>query len=242
MTTLAALPAEDLARRLAGPDRAALIRSLAEGGEIEAQALWAQMLLDGRETAADPRTAFAWFMRAAAGGHLMALNMVGRCYDLGQGVAIDKARAAECFRVAATRGLPEAMYNFATLLALGEGVAEDKPAALGWLERAAALGYAKAVNFIGSFKEDGWACGRDIAAAADCYRRAAEAGDFRGMFNHARMLVRADRVDEALSWLEKAAAAGNPPFVAKAIDWCRRATDARLRNEGEAALRRGAAC
>lgn len=172
----------------------------------------------------------------------MALNMVGRCYDLGQGVAVDKGRAAECFRVAAERGLVEAMYNYATLLTLGDGVDEDKAAALGWLERAASLGYAKAVNFIGSFREDGWACDRDLTVAAACYAAAAEGGDFRGMFNHARMLANAGQVDEALIWLERAGAAGNPPFVAKAIEWLSRAPDPRLRQDGTAALKRGARC
>lgn len=116
-----------LAERLADPrTRTAALREAAEGGEPEAQALWGQWLLDRGEA----RPGFAWFNRAAAAGHLMALNMVGRCYDLGWGVAVDKRRAAECFRVAAARGLPEAMYNSATALALGEGCAEDKPAAL----------------------------------------------------------------------------------------------------------------
>lgn len=211
-------------------------------GLAEAQAIYGQMLLDGTEVARDARAAFGWFMAAARQDQLMALNMVGRCYDLGQGVAVDKQRAAECFRVAAERGLTEAMYNYATLLALGEGVAEDRAVALRWLQRADALGFAKATNFIGSFHEDGWACERDLTAAAECYRRAAEGGDFRGMFNHARMLIRAGETDAALEWLEMAGAAGNPPFVAKAADWLTRSEDPRLRTEGLAALKRGAAC
>jgi hypothetical protein len=92
----------------------------------------------------------------------MALNMVGRCYDLGWGTPVDKVRAAECFRIAAERGLDWGMYNYATALTLGAGVAEDKPAALGWFEKAAAMGNAKAVNFVGSFHEDGWVVPRDM--------------------------------------------------------------------------------
>src|SRR3546814_3570538 len=78
--------------------------------------------------------------------------------------------------------------DLATLLALGEGVDEDKAAAFGWLEKAAAMGNAKAINFVGSFHEDGWVVTRDVDKAADCYARAAEGGDFRGCFNHARLL------------------------------------------------------
>ena len=199
------------------------------------------MLLDGREVARDEQAAFGWFMRAAAAGHLMALNMVGRCYDLGQGVAVDRQRASECFRVAAERGLVEAMYNYATLLALGQGVPEDKGAALAWLERAAAQGYAKAVNFVGSFREDGWACERDLAAAAECYRRAAMGGDFRGMFNHARMLVRDGEVDAALGWIGRAGDAGTPAFRDKLADWLCASGVAALRERGRY-LRESLAC
>lgn len=220
----------------------ALIAQAAEGGLAEAQAIYGQMLLDGTEVARDERAAFGWFIAAARQEHLMALNMVGRCYDLGQGVAVDKPRAAECFRVAAERGLPEAMYNYATALALGQGVAEDKQAALTWLERASERGFAKALNFIGSFREDGWACEQDLAAAAACYRQAAEGGDFRGMFNHARMLIAAGEIDAALDWIERAGAAGNPPFVAKVREWLGRCYDRRLQEDGVTALERGAAC
>jgi len=177
--------------------------------------VWGQMRLD----AGEPRDAFAWFNKAAAQGHVLALNMVGRCYDLGWGVAIDKARAAECFRIAAERGLDWGMYNYATALTLGDGVAEDKAAALAWFEKAAASGNAKAINYIGSFHEDGWVVARDLARAADYYARAAEGGDFRGQFNHARMLIAAGDIDAARRWLRRCAETATPAFLAKARAW-----------------------
>ena len=239
---LDALSPADIAARLAAPpaERAAFLREAAEGGHAEAQAVYAQMLLDGVGVAVDARAALGWFVKAAAQGHLMALNMVGRCYDLGWGTAIDKARAAECYRLAAGRGLVEAMYNHATLLTLGEGVAEDKAAALALFERAASLGYAKAINHVGSFAEDGWAGPRDMVRAADCYARAAEGGDFRGQFNHARMLSLAGRAAEALPWLAKASAGGTPAFREKLLGWLARCGDPVLASEGVSAVR--AAC
>ncbi len=211
---------QEIAARLSGsPEaRAALIREGAEAGVTEAQAVLGQMLLD----AGDPREGFAWFNKAATQGHLMALNMVGRCYDLGWGTPVDKARAAECFRVAAERGLDWGMYNYATALALGDGVAEDKAAALAWFERAAAQGNAKAVNYIGSFHEDGWVVPRDLAKAAECYARAAEGGDFRGQFNHARMLAESGELDAARSWLGRCGETATAAFVEKARAWLRR--------------------
>lgn len=181
----------------------------------EAQAVLGQMLLD----AGQAREGFAWFNKAAAQGHLMALNMVGRCYDLGWGTAIDKVRAAECFRVAAERGLEWGMYNYATALTLGEGLTEDKAAALAWFEKAAAMGNAKAINYLGSFHEDGWVVARDMARAADFYRQAAEGGDFRGAFNHARMLLEAGQLEEARIWLARCRETATPAFVAKARGW-----------------------
>lgn len=178
----------------------------------EAQAVLGQMLLDQGSAA----KGFAWFGKAAAQGHLMALNMVGRCYDLGWGVAIDKKRAAECFRVAAERGFEWGMYNYATALTLGEGVAEDRPAALRWFEQAAAMGNAKAINYIGSFHEDGWVVAKDMAKAAEYYARAAEGGDFRGAFNHARMLAGAGRFDEARHWITRSFETATPAFAEKA--------------------------
>lgn len=214
----------------------ALIRTAAESGLAEAQAVYGQMLLDGVEVAGDPRAGFGWFVRAAAQEHPMALNMVGRCYELGWGVAIDPARAAECYRVAAGRGSTEAMYNYATQLALGRGVAEDRATALGWLRKAAARGFAKAENFVGSFHEDGWATPRDLLAAAQCYKRAAAGGDFRACFNHARMLVAKGRVREALPWIARAGELGHARFRAQVRGWLERHGDAELRLRGLRAL------
>jgi TPR repeat protein len=236
MTALDTLSRDDIAARLAASpaERARLVREAAEAGSAEAQAVLGQMLLDGHGVARDERAALGWFAKAAAQHHVMALNMVGRCYDLGWGTAVDKGRAAECYRVAAARGLPEAMYNFATLLALGEGVAEDKVAALGWLEKAAALGFAKAANFVGSFAEDGWAGPRDMAKAAGCYARAAEGDDFRGCFNHARMLAEAGDLDAAVHWIGRAAALGHDRFRGQVREWLARAPEP-LRSRGLAA-------
>ena len=248
MTALDTLSPDDIAARLCGSpeDRAAFVREAADAGVAEAQAVYGQMLLDGTGVAADPAAALAWFIRAAAQHHVMALNMVGRCYDLGWGTPVDKARAAECYRVAAARGLDWAMYNYATLLTLGDGVPEDRVAALGWLRRAerdgAGLARAKAVNVIGSFHEDGWATPRSMTDAAACYARSAEGGDFRGCFNHARMLGAAGEIAVALRWLTRAGEWGNASFVAKAEAWLAKSDVAAFRSEGVAALRLGAAC
>jgi len=224
---LNALDAQELARRLSGPrdEVAAFVRTAAEAGSAEAQARLGQMLLDGDGVAQDAGQAFAWFERAARAGHLDAANMVGRCYDLGWGVAVDKSAAAAWFRQAAARGLTWAKYNYATLLALGQGVPEDKPTALALFEEAAAEGNAKAHNFVGSFHEDGWVTECDMAEAARRYRLAAEGGDFRGQFNHGRMLALAGETEQALHWMSLAWENGNVRFRAQMIDYLTRQSE-----------------
>jgi TPR repeat protein len=220
---LNAMSAKELAARLSGPpeERAELIRAAAEGGVAEAQAVYGQMLLDGAGVKRDQREALRWFAQAAAAGHVLAINMVGRCYDLGWGVAIDKARAAEWYRAAADRGLDWGMYNYATLLALGHGVDQDRPAALVWLRKAAALGNSKAINFVGSFYEDGWVVDRDMAVAAEHYALAADGGDFRGQFNHARMRIDAGDIADAVRWLQRLPETATPAFLGKVRAWLR---------------------
>jgi len=227
-----ALTHDEIAARLSGPPeaRAAFLREAAAAGSPAAQAAYGQLLLDGDGVARDQAAALRFFLAASRGGDLMALNMVGRCYDLGWGTAPDKHRAAECYRMAAARGLPEAMYNHATLLTLGEGVAQDRAAALAWFERSAAAGFAKADNFVGSFAEDGWAGPRDMARAANRYARAAEGGDFRGCFNHGRLLADAGDLNGAAHWIGRALALGNDRFRDQVGDWLARAPAAlRLR-------------
>jgi TPR repeat protein len=244
MTQLDRLSSEEIAARLSGPPekRAALIREGAEAGLAEAQVVYGQMLLDGVEVAQNPAEAFGWFWKAAQQGDLMALNMLGRCYDLGWGTRVDKVRAAECFRLAAQGGLDWGMYNYGSALALGAGPAQDKAEALAWFQKAAAMGHAKSSNFVGSFHEDGELLPRDMAAAAECYAQAAEGGDFRGMFNHARMRAEAGDIDAALQWIEQCGATATPAFRDKALAWLAQVPDARLRDAGSAALRKGTPC
>jgi TPR repeat protein len=215
------LSAEDIARRLSGtrPEVAAFIREAAEAGSAEAQARYAQMLLDGDGVARDQPQAVGWFERAAHSGHLEAANMIGRCHDLGWGVPVDKRVAAAWYRQAAARGYVWAKYNYATLLALGDGVAEDKPQALALFLEAANAGNAKAHNFVGSFHEDGWVVERDLEKAAHHYAIAATGGDFRGQFNHARMLAAKGALDKAVHWMERAWEGGNARFRGQMVDY-----------------------
>lgn len=199
------------------PARAAqAILIAAREGEVEAQALLGQILLDGQGIAQDQPLALSWFGIAARQGHLMARNMLGRCHEHGWGCVADAAIAARHYRIAAEGGLDWAMYNFANLLATGRGVVEDQSQALIFYRCAAELGHAKSMNLLGRYLEEGRYCTAAPSSAIDWYRRSAEAGDFRGQFSYGACFAEQGQMDQALIWLNLAMQGGHPTFLRKA--------------------------
>jgi TPR repeat protein len=202
-------------------DAAGVLRAGAEAGLAEAQAVYGQMLLDGRGVKPDPAAALSWFLAAARQGHPMSMNMAGRCLDQGWGAPIDKVAAVSWFMQAAEAGLDWGMYNYASALGLGAGVARDEQAAVAWFEAAARLGHVKSINFLGGFYEEGRLKPRDRELARACYARAADGGDFRGQFNLARLLAEDGRIDETLELITLAREASPPGFRAIMAEYLR---------------------
>lgn len=197
-----------------------MVRAAALRGVHQAQVLYGQMLLDGESVECNPTAALNWFERAAKGGNVMAINMVGRCLDQGWGVAPSQVLAEKWFRKAAERGLDWGMYNLATLLTLGEGgVPRDKAEAFFWLRQAADLGHVKSINLLGGFYEDGWIVRTNRTTARELYRKAAIGGDFRGQFNYARFLLQEGDLLGALHWLRQVPGTATPGFIAKMQDF-----------------------
>ncbi|WDF73886.1 tetratricopeptide repeat protein [Novosphingobium sp. KACC 22771] len=208
---------------------AAALLDAARGGEPVAALHYGQCLMDGRGVARDPQAAFRWFVEAAQPGLAPAINMVGRCLDQGWGVEEAPGLAASWFAVAADKGDVWGLYNYATALCLGRGVAQDRARALDLFRRAAGMGHAKSQNMIGSFHEDGWSVPVNLDVAAYHYARAAEGGDFRGCFNHARMEIAHGRMDSAHRWLNEAARLGHDRFRAQMAQWLSAREEASLR-------------
>ena len=221
---------DQLAERLADEPREAArwLLAAAAAGELEAQALLGQILLDGHGIQRDPALARVWFAIAADRGHAMASNMLGRCCEHGWGGDPDLAAAARHYRTAAGRGLDWGMYNYANLLATGRGVARDEVRAFAWYLRAAEQGHAKSMNLVGRYCEEGRAVPRNHQAALDWYRRSAEAGDFRGQFSYAAVLLGEQRWLEARHWLLQALALGHLKFLRKAAGELERAGIAQI--------------
>jgi TPR repeat protein len=179
------------------------LRLAAEQGIADAQALLGQLLLDGQGVAIDQVQALQWFKMASKSHHLMAINMVGRCIENGWGVDANPSEALSWYKHAAELGLDWGMYNYANILARGVVVPQDRTTAFRLYNAAVALGHAKSMNIVGRFVEEGWETPQDSHLAADWYRRSAEAGDFRGQFNHASKLAEQGKEIEAAAWFRQ---------------------------------------
>jgi len=237
---LRAMPAAELHAKLAGDPREAArwVHAAARHGFPEAQLMLGQMLLDGTEVDRDQPAALRWFRHAAAAGQVEAMNMVGRCHELGWGVPADPSVAAGWYRRAAILGLDWGQYNLANLLLYGMGVARDRRSALEWYQRAAAQGHAKSMNLIGRFMEEGWDRQPDACQALAWYRGSAEAGDFRGQYNYATLLMRQGQASEAARWFRAAIDSGSRDFLLTAGETLSGREEPRLRELGHIALSR----
>jgi TPR repeat protein len=220
-----------LEARLAG-DPAFLgdrMQQAAARGDVSAQLGWAHMLLEGHGTARDPEAAFRWFQLAARSGSAEAVNMVGRCHELGWGTAQNARMAAQCYRAAADRGHAWASYNLAMLMLAGDGAEGQGGEILALLVRAARRGNAKAMTAIGEACEDAWRGRPKPVAARRWYARAAQRGCFRGAFNTARHAMAAGDVDSAVRWLGRSVAAAPGNFCAGLAAYLDGHPEARLR-------------
>ncbi len=194
------------------------LRKEAVNGSVDAQIGWARRLLHGHGVTRDPEAAFRWFNIAARSGDAEALNMVGRCYELGWGVAPDLREAAAWFGKAAASGHAWAEFNLASLYAQGRGVPADEKKALTLLVRSARRGNPKAMNMLGRFREGSALPRRRGRSAALWSRWAAERGCFRGQFHHGRFLVADGRVGDGIQWFRTSLAHAPADFRREALN------------------------
>ena len=166
----------------------------------EAALATGQLLLEAGEGG----QAIESFRMAARAGDPRGLTMLGRAAERGWGMAPDARQAAGWYRRAAAGGDPWAMFNLADLHLRGEGVPRDPAEATRLYADAARGGLLQALNMLGVLAETGAAGPPDAGAALTYYTASAEGGDPWGQFNLARLLVAADRLPEALDWLDRA--------------------------------------
>jgi hypothetical protein len=129
------------------------LTALAEQGSAAAQYNVGMFHNNGIGTAKDPRTAFRWFERAAAGGDALGHYKVG-CYYAGQfpgAVEVDAAKALAAKTVAAEAGYSLAQSD------VGDSHAQkgDRPQAVKWWTAAADQGYAQAAYHLANAYQRG---------------------------------------------------------------------------------------
>ncbi len=215
------------------------MQQAAVDGDVKAQLGLAHMLLEGHGAGRDPEAAFRWFQLAARSGHPDAINMVGRCHELGWGTSINMRMAAQCYRAAAEMGHAWANFNLASLM-LDDTADSERGEILALLVRSARRGNAKAMNVIGQACEEGWRGQPKLAAARRWYRRAADGHCFRGAFNMARHLMAEGDVDGAARWLRRSIDAAPGNFCAELGAYLESHPDGRLREIAALALARAA--
>lgn len=177
------------------------LRKLAVEGSVDAQIGWARVLLHGfGDVERDEEAAYRWFRLAARAGDADALNMVGRCYEVGWGVRQDPEEAVRWFRYAANKDHGWAQYNLGKLLARGHGGNRDPKVALSLLVRSARQGVPKAMNMLGRYREGSNVPRWRERSARLWYRWAAERDCFRGQFHYGRYLVAEGRVADGKRW------------------------------------------
>lgn len=94
------------------------------------------------------------------------------------------------------------------------------------------------MNLTGRCLEDGCGVARDVTAAHAWYARSAEAGDFRGQFSHAAVLLAQGQWEQARGWLERALRLGHLRFIETALVSLRAAALPQIADIVEAYARR----
>lgn len=134
-------PMEDAAAATARGDHAAalaLVRPLAENGDVVAQIRVALAFEKGQGAARDPLVAVRWFRRAADQGHPIAQDYLGYYYATGQGLPKDEREALAWYRKAALQGFANAQMNLGLAYARGGALERSLPLAHAWLSLAVA--------------------------------------------------------------------------------------------------------
>jgi TPR repeat protein len=160
---------------------------------------------------ADPAQAVGYFEQSAGAGNTGAALVLGDMYRAGEGVAADPLRAKSYYEQALAAGHEDASYGLGLLYR--EEPLRDPAAAIGYLTRAAAAGKPNALIVLGDIFRRGDGVTADPATAMAYYQQALDAGAERAAAYGMGTLYRDapyDDAAQAISWFERAAAAGNP--------------------------------
>jgi len=153
------------------------LREAAETGDAKALFEIASRYADGREVAADMKTAADWYEKAAQTGFAPAQYRIGNFYEKGLGVETDLAKAKMWYQLAANQGNASAMHNLAVLFAMGADGTPDNEAAVRWFNRAAELGITDSQFNLGILAAKGVGMTQNLEESYKWFALVAKAGD-----------------------------------------------------------------
>lgn len=139
--------------------------SLAEEGNVEAQASLGEMYLSGIGVPQDSAKAIKLLRSAAIQGHPVAQFNLGVMYGAGDGVAQDLDEAEKWYRLSALQGNSNAQNNLGVLYSKGSGVPQNLGLAADWFRKAAKQGEANAQNTLGKMFTEGLGMPKDRISA-----------------------------------------------------------------------------
>ena len=101
-------------------------------------------------TERDLDKAIEYLQKAADMGHDMAQNLLGVCFETGEGVEQNHEKAIELYTKASKQGNEYALYNLACYYEKGEGIEQDYEKTVELYTEAARRGYSKAQLCLGT--------------------------------------------------------------------------------------------
>jgi uncharacterized protein len=141
-------------------------KTLAEGGNADAQHSLAVMYHFGRGVEEDHAEAVKWFHKAAEQGHADAQVRLGGYYAFfGHGVEKDYVEAVKWFRKAAERGHAAAQTNLGLMYQKGLGVEQNYADAMKWYRMASEQGHADGQHELAMMYYEGQGVEKDYVEA-----------------------------------------------------------------------------
>jgi len=170
---------------------------------------WLRGFVDGTP---NPDEAKSLWKKAGKGGDAASFHLLGKLNEgkFGGLVTIDLGAAVTYYAEAARLGYGDSFEPLCSLLLLGPDSISNMEEGLRWADEANGRGVWR-INFVlGQYHEK---VRKDDVSATACYRKGIDSGDLKCMYGLGMIFLEesdAARKAEGMSWLAKAADAGDP--------------------------------
>jgi TPR repeat protein len=189
----------------ASADGISQLRTLAEGGNAEAQLKLASAYENGDGVSQNDQLAAKWYRKAAEQGNAEAQSALGLMYLTGKGVEQNKREAVLWYHKAARQGDANAMYNLGAAYYNGDGVDINDSLSYAWFMLAKEAGDSHALEAVQRAETELQA--QTVTAGYENIAEMYERGEYLPQ-NPA----------EAMKWWQKAATRGNRDAQMAAAD------------------------